>query len=431
MAEVPSPDLQALPEQPRNSLGARIKARLLRPTAVLATSLALLGGDKAPQPTIEVGTKPVTPIEFVLGNQTHLDFGDLRAITTNKALPQIQPNPELQQIINTQEPVMGKTGLLPIKIKDPEFFAEWVNTQTQRPDLRNAVGIEYGKEPTAEQLVKLSAAILIANQTYEEPLESLDESVEAIKRVYALPIDEILKKKIPIQCEGYSAATLAVFNEIKKAYPETLKNTNMVTQSAIEAGHVWNLVLNVTSPQDASLSFLDASGDDPDYKDGKNIKLSPVELIEGLHKKGLIDAKTFYSLALQYEQSGKMTTNELREVLHDEIYLHSQTDPYKVPTSAHAKLAEAFIARPDAEIGYKGNVDKEFIFWQQKFLYNYYIDPNASDRPSDWYEKAQKIAEDINNSDVQGIIPQKDRPALRNIQRTPEEYKSMYPYGHK
>jgi hypothetical protein len=305
------------------------RRRLQQAVAVGLTSLALLGADRAAN---QIETNPYKPIttgveiktsvpttEFSIG-KTHLTFKEL----SREATPEghIQPSPELQHIITQGETTMEGMGLSPLKIQDEKEFTNWIMTNMQESSIQKVAGITDLKNPSPDQLVKLAAAIVIANETYNE-----NASANETRQVYKLPIDKLLREKISLQCEGYTAATLAVFAEIKKMYPDTLSNTYMTSQTAIEAGHMWATVFTVDGPDKAKVSFVDPSGNDPDWKERATAKgFGFVSLVEGFYEKGLIDEKIFYRLILQQYRSGKLTSEELEKAVSDDPWYVKTTD---------------------------------------------------------------------------------------------------------
>jgi hypothetical protein len=195
----------------------------------------------------------------------------------------------------------------------------------------------------------------------------------------------------------------------------------MVTQGSIQEGHEWLLVIHATGPNEATLSFIDPSADDPSYAEGGGIKLGFIELLEGLHQKGIFDSPTVYDLAWQYYQQHQedMTTQELHEIVAaDYNYLASQRE--MTLNDNYARLAEVLLERNDVdELGELQNV--------RKHLYQYYINPDNSNRPEDWLVKAQKLAEEL--IAIGDELTTNDIARLRMTPETPEQYAEMYPNG--
>ena len=424
-------------QKSRDRLGEKTKRWMKKTTAAAAvtTSLLTLNGDTRASESFEIETS-VVPMALVLNGQTSLNFLDLSNVNETTGKPFIQPSPELQKIITADNKEMEGFGLLPLKIREPKVFTQWVSAQSQRSDIREIVDITDEQESTAKQLVKLSAAIVVANQSYyEDSTKSEEEILEVLDRRYHAPIDETLRKRLPINCEGYSAATLAVFNEIKKAYPETLRNTYMATFNGNGKAHEWNIVFNVNGPSEANISFVDATEDDPDWKEGHGkVKLSYIDLIEGLYNNGTIDVETTFDLAWQYEQAGKMTTQELQKVLDPIMFHLGRNNSYDTavqykglpPTRSHVKLAEAYLSRLLSEAGGDENDEFNKIESTQIFLFNYYVNPKAKDRPADWYKRAKDLGEAINNSTSEHFHDDVSK-IFSNPPKTSEEYYAQYP----
>lgn len=268
--------------------GGGLRNRLQKTTATLAIVAALASGcarDNSNN-SVEIFT-PVTSMSFVVegvnGSTTNLNFVDLRN-SPSPGKDAIRPNATIQNIIYSPDAPNSELNIMSLRIQDLESFTNWVNNQSQRQEVIDAAGIQNINQLTAEDLVKLSAATVIVNKQYMYPNGTSEkEKAEKVEAVYELPIDVILMGNSKIQCDGYAVGTVAVFNELKKTYPEILKNTYLIVYTGIGEGHVWNAVINMQSPSEASLSFLDPTANDPDYKEGKDIKINVVELLEGLY----------------------------------------------------------------------------------------------------------------------------------------------------
>jgi hypothetical protein len=303
----PAPEPAAESHRLRNTLG---KAALIP----LAAG-TILSGDHAPSsgfyespyhaPAAEVTIPAQAPGE----NPTTLHFSDLRdadAFSRRPTSPHIQPGPFLQRFTTTQDPFMKEIGLLPVKIDDPAKFATWVKGQTKREDIRKEAGLDQTSDENAtpQQLVNLAADIVTANSTY-------DYSGEPSKN-YGKPMDENLEKNNPLQCEGHSAATIAVYDIVKRNNPVTLAETYMVSYSSTMMGHEWNAAIQVTGENEAQVAFVDSTSRDTSYSEGPTIHLDAVQLIEGLteHEKNLIDDKTARKLGKEYYDSPVATEHD-------------------------------------------------------------------------------------------------------------------------
>lgn len=234
-------------------------------------------------------------------NPTTLHFSDLRdtdAFSKSPTSP-IQPGPFLQRFITTQDPFMKEIGLLPVKIEDPAKFATWVKDQTEREDIRKEAGLDKttNENATPQQLVNLATDIVAANSTY-------DYSGEPSKN-YGKPMDENLEENNALQCEGHSAATIAVYDVIKQNNPVTLAHTYVVSYSSTMMGHEWNAAIQVTGENEAQVAFVDSTSRDTSYSEGPTIHLDAVQLIEGVteNEKNLIDDKTARKLGKEYYDS--------------------------------------------------------------------------------------------------------------------------------
>ncbi|HSA84123.1 MAG TPA: hypothetical protein VLF20_04525 [Patescibacteria group bacterium] len=424
------PKSEAPPKVERAKLPLRDKVRTQRraataTTLAVASILALAGFEQRPTQTPFDISNPLVPASVVVlenasnGTPTRLNVQPWDNVNISETEDFIPINDKIKQITTLSDPYMENFGLLPLKIDNASAFSDWVRAQTQRADIRSYLNIAPQDEPTVEQLINLSAAIVIANVDYHEeyPIKPTGE----IETNYDIPIDTILKRGIPIQCEGYAAATLAVFNELKDSYPEKLRNVYMVTEGGIQEGHEWLLVIHATGPNEATLSFIDPSADDPSYAEGESIKLGFVQILEGFHQKGIVDSPTVYDLAWQYytQHQENMTTQELHEIVAEDYhYLASQ--PEMILNDNYARLAEVLLERNDVdELGELQNV--------RKHLYQYYINPANSNRPEDWLTKAQNLAEKM--IAVGDELTTHDIARLRMTPETPEQYVEIYPHG--
>jgi hypothetical protein len=316
MTEFATPQAEGTPSEEKHKIPKRkekpqLKRRIQQLAAVGLTSLALLGADKAANQIDTNTSKPITTgveiatpteeTEFTIG-QTHFTFKELPH--EEKPAEHIQPSTELQKIITTETPLMETLGLDSKRIQDEKEFTKWIMDNMKDPSIQEIAGITDLKNPTPDQLVKLASAIVIANESYDE-----NASLEDLDTIYRQPIDKNLREKIPMQCEGYSSATLAVFDKLKQMYPDTLTNTYMTSQSAIQADHTWTTVFTVNGPDNATISYVDPAADDPDWEKGHLVKIGIVALFDGFYDKGLVKEQEFYKL-------GKLTREDLDDIVN-------------------------------------------------------------------------------------------------------------------
>lgn len=242
------------------------------------------------------------------------DWEDTTAFSSEAGELPIEPNALLESMITKNNPLTDDLGLTPPEIKNESLFNQWVEDQSQRKDLLALLGTDPDSTKNPRQLVDLAASIVMANVDYHFGSIASNN--------YDKPMDENLMEGRNLQCEGYSAATLAVFNELKKLHPDVLKNTYMTTQSGIMEGHMWGFVVQIESSHEASVAFIDATADDPSYSETEpEIQLGFVELIEGLFDARIIDDKVFRALVEQYQQKQGLTEREQEELQNDELYL--------------------------------------------------------------------------------------------------------------
>ncbi len=245
------------------------------------------------------------------------DWEDISSTPSYTPETLIQPDAMLENIATTNDTFTDSVGLTPPEIKDQAAFTSWVEAQAQREDLLKALDITPASTMTPRQLVDLSASIAMANLDY-----GLDPTTGDHGITYSLPMDENLMEGRSMHCEGYAGATLAIFNELKKLYPTELRNTHMTTQSGIQEAHVWNLVIQMQSPHEASVAFIDATADDPSFtRTEPEIHLGFIQLIEGLFDKGVIDEGAFRLLVQQYQEKYDLSQRDLDELAYDELAL--------------------------------------------------------------------------------------------------------------
>lgn len=260
------------------------------------------------------------------GSAAEIHLADWRRMTPISSLPgsaPIQPNEVLEEMVTKNEPLTDEIGLTPAKIEHTDAFSQWVADQSNRPDLKESLGIRSDQKITPRQLVDLSGAIVIANVDY-------DTEHDTTTPYYKVPLDITLmdNEQGILQCEGFASATVAVFDELKKMYPDELKNTYMTTQSGIEEGHVWDVVAQVEGPGEASMAVLDVTAADPSYKKEPVDDLNDVtKWIEDLWDKGIIDGDTFFKLAEQYDQLKPLTPGQKNDLQEDRMYVQDTSSP--------------------------------------------------------------------------------------------------------
>lgn len=397
----------------------RFKRYMKRPlgrrltSVTLATYMLLGEGEPVSGPVMVKEVKPADPsVELTIGDRTDLTFVDWRNLEVNEDLPLITPDDELKSITLAEVELL-QDHLLPIEVQDPGVFEDWVGQQAERPDILGAAGITDVDSASAHQLVDVAVGIAVANLSYMDH-DDVGENLENITRVYDTPVDTLLINQIPMQCEGYSVATAAIFNEMKKVYPEALQNTYIVTHTSEGAGHVWNMVVHVEGPHEAEAAFLDATAADPEPGDfaGTEIDLGYPEFIEGLEKKGTIDKQMFYSLALQHEEAGNMTNDELFRVLTYDSFGVATIDPHQ-PDASFIQLGEQYLDRySEKSNGNNPTISQDEwsgVSFVGSELYDYYTNPDAEKRPEDWHERALRAAESIATASTAMYGPSQNR----------------------
>lgn len=221
--------------------------------SALSFGMGLKGDRYVAQPESD---RPAATFTLQGGEQiSFLQWKDMQA----KATHQIIPDQEIQRLVSSRDPFFEELGLDPSKIENRQAFSEWVQNQLQT---NKRVG-QLGKLPAqmdGRELVTASALITADNLKY-----SWDADANA--KTDRQPMDKILMEHLPAECETYTATQQAIFNELKSIYPEKLANTYLVENEIIKGTvmHYVNAVVEVESPQRASLAFIDPTGLDPDW----------------------------------------------------------------------------------------------------------------------------------------------------------------------
>jgi len=291
------------------SFGQRLQS--LAKIALIAAVVSGPSGDHAHRHPADLYDNPYHPqgvtFDIDSGSQiTTIHFGDIRDTSafSEPETPTVKPGSFLQRLITTDDPFEGRLGLAPSKIANPTTFKNWIDAERQNPELEAQANIAPNElHPTPQQLIKLTTAIVNEKTHY-------GYDIPVVESNYKKPMDQNLEQGRPLDCEGFSGATEAVFNVLKTEYPEELNNTYLVTASGPAAGHVWNEAIQVESPTQASVSFVDSTVASKTYNDGPRTQLGGLQFLTDISRidKNLAPDEVTLPLIVDYLKNTELTS---------------------------------------------------------------------------------------------------------------------------
>lgn len=258
-------------------------------------TLASFGGSERPH---EHGKSygEMASTEITLSHGEKIKFADWQDLQINRQNEGLNYSDNLKAIIESKNTILEDLGLYPIKIENGEAFTEWVLNEISTPQILEASHIKSLEEASSKNLVEIAVAVAVKNLTYSKDVQALEQSAQE-------PVDQILKKHLPAECSHYSVATQAIFESMKKIFPERLKNIylNTIELSPNKGSHFFNKIIIVEKPNEADVSYVDPTAADVSWGEHYISREDFSDLLSELRSKAIITTDTYYALIADHQ----------------------------------------------------------------------------------------------------------------------------------
>lgn len=295
----------------------------------------------------------------------------------------------LRQMITQQMPIFEREKQGKSMVADEAYFEEFVAEQLSDPVIKELIGDKDLSDISAKEWVGIAAAISIDNLKYDkttqEKLDSADPEVRnsaganLAETTDKMSVDQMLAKNADATCRHYATCTKEVFQVLKEKYPEKLLNVFMTRASSYNIDHTWNIVIEVTGPKSAEMSYIDSSAGEWSFEKTFVDDQDFIQLLFNLKESGTIEEDTLFSMAAEYLQKNPDNTKIERFVLTNvpnDLFEKMQIQ----------KMCQVYLSRVTAE-NKNENTPKVLAA-----LAEIYCDPENFNRTDNWYDQATAVS---------------------------------------
>ena len=295
----------------------------------------------------------------------------------------------LREMIEQQMPIFDREKNGESMIADEVAFEQWLIMALNDPKVIAMIGEKENGQISAKQWVELAAAVTINSLQFDKEsqanLESSDQNIVDAASAHLqettdkMSADEMLAKKASATCRHYATCAREIFNVFKTQHPEILSNIYMTRASSYNISHSWNMVIEVTGPDSAEISFIDPSAGEWSWEKTFVKNQDFIQLLFNLKESGVIEPTTLYSLAREYLQKNPDQTKL------ENFLLSNEPDNAK-ERAEMTKIGEQYLSQfsADKKSPQMGEAMARVV--------QLYCDPENFSRSENWHDQATAVS---------------------------------------